>query len=216
VKDVDSMTTSSPRSARPAESPVAEPFQDFLLRVRTGDESAALELVKRYEPAIRMEIRLRLGDPRLRRLLEPADISQSVLRSFFARAASGQFDLDSPERLLGLLLTMARNKVAYQARKQKALRRDKRREVSVHGEQIGLPAHDPSPSRQLIGREMLTEIQSRLSEEERRMADLRSEGCGWADIAEEMGGSAQARRKQLARAVNRAARAVGYVEDDDE
>ena len=44
---------------------------------------------------------------KLRRILEPADLCQSILKSFFVRAASGQFDLDSPEKLLALLRTMA-------------------------------------------------------------------------------------------------------------
>jgi RNA polymerase sigma-70 factor (ECF subfamily) len=38
------------------------------------------------------------------------DICQSVLASFFVRAAVGQFELDRPEPLVGLLIGMARNK----------------------------------------------------------------------------------------------------------
>jgi hypothetical protein len=55
------------------------------------------------------------------------DICQSVLASCFVRATSGAFDLDNPEQLMKLLVTMARNKLASQARKQYAQRRDKRR-----------------------------------------------------------------------------------------
>ena len=98
----------------------AATFLDFIRRVRSGDEAAATELVSRYEPALRLEIRLRLLDARLRRLLDPADVCQSVLKSFFVRATTGQFELDSPQKLMALLRTMARNKVAHQARKQKA------------------------------------------------------------------------------------------------
>src|SRR5262245_4367601 len=87
------------------------PFGEFLRRVRAGDESAAVELVRRYEPALRLEIRLRLREPGLRRLLEPDDLCQSVLKSFFVRAACGQYHLDSPAKLLALLRAMARNKV---------------------------------------------------------------------------------------------------------
>jgi DNA-directed RNA polymerase specialized sigma24 family protein len=95
-------------------------FAEFLRRVRAADERAAAELVSRYEPALRLAIRLRMKDPKLRRLLEPADLCQSVLKSFFVRAATGQYDLDSPEKLLALLRTMGRNKVAEQTRKQQA------------------------------------------------------------------------------------------------
>lgn len=73
------------------------PFAEFLRRIRAGDEHAAAELVRRYEPAIRLEVRLRLGDPRLRRVLDSMDICQSVLASFFVRAAVGQYDLERPE-----------------------------------------------------------------------------------------------------------------------
>jgi RNA polymerase sigma-70 factor (ECF subfamily) len=191
-------------------------FAEFLRRVRAGDEWAAVELVRRYEPALRLEIRMRLRDPSLRRLLEPADLCQSVLKSFFVRAASGQYELDSPEKLLALLRAMARNKVAHQARKQRAQRRDLRRAVSLDANTPAVVATDPSPSRIAIGREMWDAFRARLTDEERRLADLRSQGCEWAEIARELGGTAQARRKQLARAVNRAAREIGLEEDEEE
>lgn len=196
-------------------APSGPSFTEFLAKVRAGDESAALDLIRRYEPALRMEVRLRLGDPKLRQLLEPADICQSVLGSFFARVASGQFDLDSPGQLLALLLTMARNKVAQQARRQQALRRDCRRGVHLDETAMELVSPEPSPMRVIIGRDLLAEFQRRLSEEERLLARLRSDGFEWAAIAAEVGGTAQARRKQLARAVDRVSRELGLVELSD-
>src|SRR6266404_599838 len=93
-------------------------FRDLLERVRASDQDAARELVQRYEPAIRRAVRFRLSDPRLGRLFDSMDICQSVLASFFVRAAGGQYDLQQPEQLLKLLVTMARNKLARQARAQ--------------------------------------------------------------------------------------------------
>ena len=58
-----------------------EGFQVLLRRVRAGDEQAARELVRRYEPAIRRAARIRLVDTRLNRLLDSMDICQSVLAS---------------------------------------------------------------------------------------------------------------------------------------
>jgi RNA polymerase sigma-70 factor (ECF subfamily) len=208
------MATTEGGNASASSGGAAATFADFLRRVCAGDESAAAELVQRYEPALRLEVQLRLTDPKLRRLLDPADLCQSVLKSFFIRAAAGQFELDSQEKLLALLRTMARNKVAFEARKQKALRRDLRRDVSLgEGE---LLATDPSPSRLAIGRELLDALQSRLSAEERQMADLRSAGREWAEIAAELGGTAQARRKQLARAVKRVSQELGLDGTSDE
>ena len=216
----NTMSTSLVCQTGSVDSDGGKSFADFFQRVRAGDERAALELVKRYEPALRLEIRLRLGDPSLRRLLEPSDISQSVLRSFFSRAASGQFDLDSPQKLLGLLLTMARNKVALQARRNHTLRRDGRRAVSIDAERMGLAAGDPSPSRQVIGRETLDELRRRLSPEERQIAELRAQGCAWALVAAEMGRYAlQARCASSSRVAAGArphAREIGQGEDRDD
>src|SRR3954452_1670397 len=107
------------------------PYADFLGRIRAGDEQAAAELVRRYESAVRIEIRMRLADSRLRRGLDTMDICQSVLGRFFLRVAAGQYDLERPEQLVRLLAAIARNKVAYQARRQQAQRRDLRREVEA-------------------------------------------------------------------------------------
>src|SRR3954471_22077918 len=101
-------------------------FRDLIGRVRRGDEAAAAELVRKYEPAIQRAVRFRLTDPRLRRTCDSMDVCQSVLLSFFVRAASGQYDLDTPEQLLRLLTTMARNKLLNQARLDHAARRDSR------------------------------------------------------------------------------------------
>src|SRR2546425_4632263 len=102
-------------------------FRELIERVRTRDEQAAAELVRLYEPTIRMAIRVRLSDPALRRLLDSMDICQSVLANFFVRAASGQFQLETADQLVKLLVTMARNKLTNYALQQRAARRDQRR-----------------------------------------------------------------------------------------
>jgi RNA polymerase sigma-70 factor (ECF subfamily) len=192
---------------------VGEPtFAEFIQRIRTGDEQAAVDLVKRYEPAIRLEVRMRLSDPRLHRVFDSMDICQSVLGSFFVRAAAGQYDLDRPEQLLRLLIGMARNKVAFQARKQRAQRRDHRRNVTAEPEALEAAATDPSPSRQVMARELLAAFRERLSEEERQLADLRAQGRQWAEIAAQLGGTPQARRKQLTRALDRIGSELGLDE----
>ncbi len=100
-----------------------------------------------------------MTDPKLRRLLDPADLCQSVLKSFFIRVTTGQFELDSQEKLLALLRAMARNKIAHEARKQKAQRRDMRRDVSLGERGVFATDPSPSPSRLAIGRELLDAFQ---------------------------------------------------------
>ena len=54
-----------------------------------------------------------------------------------------------------------------------------------------------------------------LTAEERRLADLRAQGCDWAEIAARLGGSAEACRKQLARALDRVEHQLEGGEDSD-
>lgn len=187
------------------------PFQDLIGRVRAGDEAAAVELVRRYEATLRRTIRVRLRDARLGRLFDSMDICQSVLGSFFVRVALGQYQLDSPEHLVRLLSTMARNKLAKQARKQQAQRRDYRRVVNHHTErQIVAPG--AGPAEQVAARELLAVALGRLLPHERRLLDLRQEGRGWDEIAAVVGGRPDALRMQLGRATDRIVRELGLDE----
>ena len=51
--------------------------------------------------------------------------------------------------------------------------------------------------------ELLEKFRRRLSEEEWELVDLRAQGYEWPEIAARLGGTAQARRKQFTRAVDR-------------
>jgi DNA-directed RNA polymerase specialized sigma24 family protein len=188
-------------------------FFDLLAGVRRGDAKAAEELFRRYEAQVRLEVRLRLRDPRLRRLIDEADVCQSVMLSFFVHARLGQYDLAHPEELLRLLLGMARNKMAAQARRLSAQRRDFRRDETL-AETETLVAPEASPSQMVTGEELLLAVRARLSEEERLIADLRVSGQSWTEIAVELGGSADGRRMQLQRAADRIGRDLG-LEDHE-
>jgi RNA polymerase sigma factor (sigma-70 family) len=191
-------------------------FADLIGRVRAGDVAAAEELVRRYEPALRRTIRLRLRNARMRRVLDSVDVCQSVLADFFVGAALGRYQLDTTEQLLQLLMVMARHKLANQARYQRAGRRDHRRTEGLPAEEHNLIAPDATPSRQLAARELLDEAYRLLTEQERRLLELRQQGSEWAEIAASLGGTPEGLRKQLARAVERVARQLGLDEVHNE
>jgi RNA polymerase sigma-70 factor (ECF subfamily) len=183
----------------------AQEFRDLVRRVRDGDDEAAAEMVRRYEATIRMAIRVRLDQSGLRRLLDSTDICQSVLASFFVRAASGQFELETPGQLVKLLVTMARNKLINHAHQQRAARRDsRRREASPEDREVADAG--PSPSQVATYRELLEVFRGRLSADERRLADFRGRGHSWAEIAAELGENADALRFRFNRALDRVAR----------
>jgi RNA polymerase sigma factor (sigma-70 family) len=191
----------------------AATFSAFIRRIRSGDEHAAVELVERYGPAIRRAVRVRLRDPRLQRLIDSVDICQSVFASFFVHTALGQYDLDDPDQLLKLLTAIARNKLAQQARRERADRRDLGRvNWGVPVENCPAPASS-NPSRQLAARELLDEARRRLTPTELGLLDRRSQGLSWAEIGAEFGTNPDALRIRLARAVARVTRDLSL--DDD-
>lgn len=181
-------------------------FRDLLIRVRNGDSNAAYELVRQYESDIRVAVRTRLSDPALRRQFDSMDVCQSVLASFFLRAVAGQFDLSSPGQLVALLTRMARNKLAMRARSQYRQRRDVRR-TSIDDQGLG---HDnqmadpgPTPSEVVLQRDLLDRALALMDPAVREIAELRTQGMDWNEIAERLGGEPDARRKQFARAIDR-------------
>ncbi len=182
-------------------------FADFIQRIRSGDDVAAEELVRSYEPLIRREVRMRIDDDRLNRAFDSLDVCQSVLASFFVRAATGEYDLERPDQLVRLLVTMARNKLASRARLERRQRRDIRRVTSSPPE--GIVDSRPSPSQAFSHRELLEELRKSLTDEERSIADLRGQGFAWDEVAEQLGGTGQARRMQLARGIDRVAEQLG-------
>lgn len=187
----------------------APSFAEFIKRIRAGDAAAAEELVRQYEPLIRREIRMRMHDDRLARAFDSMDVCQSVMASFFVRTALGQYDLERPEQLVRLLISMARHKLAAAARRQSARKRDGARHEATREQLAQVASAEASPSSIVANAELLRRLRELLSVEERQLAELRTEGASWEEIAARLGGKAQARRMQLARALERAGNSLG-------
>jgi len=93
-------------------------FLELLARVRGGDNSAAAELVQRYERIVLRSVRSRLGKS-MRSAMDSMDVMQSVHRSLLTGVKSQRIQLESPQQLIGLAVVMVQRKVARQWRKLK-------------------------------------------------------------------------------------------------
>ena len=184
-------------------------FGDLVRRVRTGDDQAAEELVRLYQPLVRRELRIRMTDRRLAKLFDSVDVCQSVWSSFFVRVAAGQYDLDSPQHLARLLASMVRNKLASQARQGHAQKRSVDRIDDAGGDLSRLPGSEESPSVQIAVKELAVKIEQNLTVEELQLATLRRDGMSWDAIARSLGRTAQACRMQLDRAAERVIERLG-------
>lgn len=174
---------------------------ELLDRVRLGDERASVEIIRRYESAVRVAVRTRLTDPRLRRQFDSLDVCQSVLASFFFRLTAGAYDLHAPEQLLALLRKMAQNKLGARTRDQFRHRRNVGRLSQVAVEEVRVESSEPEPIRQVSTQELLDRALGMMSPEIRAIAVRRMDGELWPRIARAMGGTPDARRKQFERAV---------------
>ncbi|MCL4207256.1 MAG: hypothetical protein KJ000_32645 [Pirellulaceae bacterium] len=186
-------------------------FEELIQRVRSGDEQAACELLDRYGDAIRREIRFRLYDSRLYRVVGESDVFQSTIARFFVGLQLGRFDIQCPEDLLGLLKTIAERRVCSIARFWQAGRRDLRREQDLDPEMLReLAAIEETPSGAFRQDELIDQALARLPEVPRRILDWRLQGVSWQQITERLPGnhSPEAIRKQYNRAISQVASAL--------
>jgi RNA polymerase sigma-70 factor (ECF subfamily) len=175
-------------------------FRVLLERVGQDDEEAAAELVRRYEPVIRTMVRtwLRPWESKLRKVFDSNDICQSVLAWFFLKNATQRYDLTSPDNLRSLLRIMVRNRVFYRIRQNK-----KGAQTLSFSNEPTSPQMGPDDA--IAEKEFLESVFRRFSPEEAELARRRMHGASWEEISAEVGGTADARRMQLARAASRLA-----------
>ncbi|MEP3479952.1 MAG: sigma-70 family RNA polymerase sigma factor [Fuerstiella sp.] len=185
-----------------------EDFAALVEKARAGEQDAATEMVRLYEPEIRRAARLRLTDPEMRRVVDSIDIAQSVFGRFFRTAES--VDVQRPEQLLALLTTMTRNRIIDEHRRQTAQKR------GGDNGQSGIALADvgddtPGPKTATIAKDLAQIARSRLSPDELNLADRRNAGESWDEIARQLNESPEALRKRLDRAL---ARVRDEMDDD--
>ncbi len=186
------------------------PLPELLQRASAGDEAAAAELVAAYEPEIRRFVRFRLTSPSVRRFIDSVDVSQSVLARFFVVVQSGDVEITSHSQLRGLLLTMANHRLLDHVRRQHAARRDGRRLAGNEALEWS-PAAGKTPSEFVSEKELFEMLLDRLSEQDRRLVEARLEGHSWGELAKRFGLSAEAARKRVTRALDKAAAGTKLV-----
>jgi RNA polymerase sigma factor (sigma-70 family) len=187
-------------------------FAVLLARARGGDREALDQLVRDYEPRLRLVARVLLG-PALRPYLDSVDLVQSVHRSLLLGLRDQKFSLETPENLLALALTLVRRKVARHWRR---LQRQQRLSTESPADLAGVltawtsPQDDPARAAQF--RDQVAQLCQNLSDAERRLLELRLQGYSPAESAAELGLSPVAFRVRLTRLRQRL-RGAGVLDD---
>ncbi len=179
-----------------------EDFEYLMERTRNGDEDAARELVRLYEPEIRRAARMRLTDSRLRRTVDSMDICQSVFGRFFRKAQDGSYVPRSSDDLVKLLVRITRNRVIDLHRRQTSHRRGDR-ELDGLTDLADIAFDSPGPRTAASAKEEISRIRALLHPDELEIADRRTNGDSWEQISADLDQPAEALRKRLTRALSR-------------
>jgi RNA polymerase sigma-70 factor (ECF subfamily) len=177
-------------------------FAELLARARLGDGSAMEQLVKEYEPEVRLVARVRLGAA-LRPYLDSVDLVQSVHRSLMLGLREDRFDISTPANLVALALTIVRRKIARQWRRHRRQQRlhlgeaDTAENLPQLIASLGSSEADPQAAATL--HDQIERLLSEMNDVERRLVELRLEGCTTAEVARRLGLDADVLRVRLSR-----------------
>lgn len=154
--------------------------KSLLRRFRTGSEDAASELYGRYAERLDFIASRGLGSD-MRSVVGSEDVVQSIFRTFFRRAAAGDYEVPEGSELWNLLVTISLNKIRaiglhYHRQKRSVSR-------TTHGETAAENvAIDDDIACQVL-RMVIDELIESLPESHQRIIHLHIENWGVAEIA---------------------------------
>lgn len=190
-------------------------FATLLARARVGDHEATRQIAELYQTKVRIVARVNLG-PALRPYLDSQDLLQSVHRSLMVGLRNDKFDISSPEKLIGLTLTMVRRKIARQWRHLRRQMRPSAASLDGDGSiaplltSISAPQDDPAKAAEF--RNGVERLCRNLDEVEHRIVDLRLQGFSAPEIAEQLGMTSVNIRVRMTRLRQRLV-AAGVLDD---
>ncbi len=189
-------------------------FDLLLAAARSGDETAMQRLVSQYEPELRIVARHRLG-PALRPHLDTIDLVQSVHRSLLIGLRANRFDISSPEKLIGLAVTIVRRKAAkhwrHLKRQQRLSSQDEAGDdfvdtmLSLQTPQTDVPAD-------VATQEVLAQWLAGLDNIEKQLITMRLEGHSTAEVAQALELDPDVLRVKLSR-LRKRLRERGFVDE---
>jgi RNA polymerase sigma-70 factor (ECF subfamily) len=157
--------------------------RSLLRRFRCGQPDAATDLYLRYAERLRA---LATGQcaPDLASRMDPDDIVQSVFRTFFRRAARGQYDVPEGGDLWKLFMIIALHKIRSAATFHRAAKRDVRATATgLTDLSIGQDLAAPDEMALTTLRMVIDELLGALPPSMRAIVELRVEGHEVEEIA---------------------------------
>jgi RNA polymerase sigma-70 factor, ECF subfamily len=154
--------------------------KSLIARIKEGDDDAASQLYERYAARIFGLVNSRMGD-RLKSLVEPQDIVQSIFKSVFRGLNTGAYEAPPGGTLWQLIALIAMNKVRKNATRRMASKRDARLTVPID------ELTETNTQRRFSADEMevaMREIVERLKPSEQEVVMLRVQSYSVEEIAD--------------------------------
>ena len=166
---------------------------EYLVRAKAGDSAAIHELVRMYEPVVRIMVRGRL--PRvMRSRFDTMDFVQLVWKSVFAKDGPDLGKFQSEQHFLGFLSGVARNKMYEEHRRlSETLKYDIGREEPLYVRKGNreiprdVPALDSTPSAEAQAGDRLAQMLNGRSDFSADVVLLRRQGMTFDEIAQRLG-----------------------------
>ncbi|MCA9033348.1 MAG: sigma-70 family RNA polymerase sigma factor, partial [Planctomycetaceae bacterium] len=174
--------------------------QELLAAWKDGHQFAAQVLVRRYMVRLTALARSRLSR-KLARRIDPEDVVMSAWRSFFVGANIGRLSTAQDDDLWPILVTITLRKIARQASRHMADRRnailDKTFDESVDWQ--AAVSRDPSPDEAAMLVDEVESLMNRLGQVDRDVLTRRLQGEEHAEIANAMNCSERTVRRSMQR-----------------
>lgn len=167
-------------------------FKKLLTDLEARRPSAATQVFDRFAARLVALARSHM-DRRIRRRVDPEDVTQSVFRSFFERQQAGQFRFEDWGGLWGLLVTMTVRKCGRRADEFYAARRDGRREIPNPASsdnpraEFAIPDPQPTPDEAAALTEFVDTLLNSLDTRGQQVVTLRLEGYSVTEISKKIG-----------------------------
>ena len=160
-----------------------EPTDRTLIRRIEGnkDRDAALGLYLKYSERLLVSTERSISDA-LSPRVDAEDVVQSVFRTFFRRAAEGQYEVPHGEDLWKLLLVISLNKVRSLGKYHRAAKRNIGISVSLSHEKVESPVSPDEFSRQVLELS-ISELVSKLPPSAQNIVELRIGGYEVSQIS---------------------------------
>ena len=157
--------------------------QTLIRRFLSGeDEDAALGLYLRYSQRLLRTTQRNMSSA-LSQRMDAEDVVQSVFRTFFRRAAGGEYQVPTGDELWKLLLVISLNKVRAAGQHHRAAKRDTALSVSLSDQDALSPQAQDDFALNLLELS-ISEVIGHLPVSAQRVVELRIQGHEVSQISE--------------------------------